>query len=115
MGFWAGVMAEKRVHPSEGRGQRAERAVSQEACVPYQESARSATHEYKCLERLERREPRGMKEISFIKKRESRKGMVRSQTGGMVEKRVRPTEIQLWDLCRLELNRKRRLSRSNNL
>ena len=34
-------MAEKRVHPSEGRGQRAERKVPQEACVPYQESARS--------------------------------------------------------------------------
>ena len=40
------------------------------------------------------RDPRGMKESSFIKKRESRKGMLRAQTGGMAEKRVRPTAIR---------------------
>ena len=32
-------MAEKRVDPQEGRGNRSEREVPQEACVPYQESA----------------------------------------------------------------------------
>ena len=37
-----------------------------------------------------RRERQGMKETSYIKKRESRKEMVWSQTGGMVEKRVSP-------------------------
>ena len=49
-----------------------------------------STHEDKGLEPLERRERQGMKETSYIKKRVSRKEMVWSQTGGMVEKRVSP-------------------------
>ena len=50
----------------------------------------ASTYRDKGVERVERREKQGMKETSFIKKKESRKAMVRSQTGGMVEKRVSP-------------------------
>ena len=39
--LWAGGRAEQRVDLKEGRGQRAEREVPQEACVSYQEIARS--------------------------------------------------------------------------
>ena len=48
-------------------------------------------------------------------KRESWKGLVRLFTGGMVEKRVSPSEKLLWDIFRLELNRERHISRINNL
>ena len=41
--------------------------------------------------------------------------MVRSETGGMVEKRVSPSEMLLWDIFRLELNGERRISRITNL
>ena len=39
--LWAGGSPEQRVDLQEGRGQRAEREVPQEACVSYQEIARN--------------------------------------------------------------------------
>ena len=41
--------------------------------------------------------------------------MVRSQTGGMIEKRVSPSEMLLWDILCVQFNGESHLSRITNL